>query len=170
MNVDPAAVNTVLLALFGVGGSVLIFRYIGPILSTQEKHRVSQDKEIAALRVEMDAAATERELLKGMVTQRAQVDDLRQFTKVAADESARRQRDAMGVMEKHDRESADQHQQQILVMREMVATLRGIEYRLGVAPDRRAEAREDERDIRADKREDRRDDREDRRDAREEEK
>lgn len=124
--IDPGWVNLAILAIFGVGGSVLVFRYIGPILSTQEKHRVSQDVEIAKLRVEVKAAERERELLKELVTQRAQVDDLRQYAQNSVTEGRATQKAMLDVVERHSRENADQHQQLTLALREIVSALRNI--------------------------------------------
>lgn len=123
--------------MFGLGGTFFIWKFVGPILSTQDEHRRQQTIELAELRSRMDASERERELLKEMVTQRAQVDDLRQYVRIAADENRVATRLAMDLSDKHHRDSADQHQSQLLVMKELVATLKGIEYRLGVAPDRR---------------------------------
>lgn len=137
-NIDPAAVNTVLLSIFGIGGSLLVFRYIGPIMRTQDDHRVKQDKEIAVLRAGQESSDKKIEMLQEMVTQRAGVDDLRQFMKISVDESARHQRDAIAVQERNGRDSADQHQQMAMVLREVASVLRGIEYRMG-GQDRRDE-------------------------------
>lgn len=127
---DTSAVNTVILALIGIGGTVLVWRYIGPILATQEKWRHTQAEEIASLRSEMNSAAVERDMLREMVTQRAQVDDLRQFTKFAVDEGRETHRVFGRIMSEHADKNAEQHQEQLHVMREMVAALKGIEERL----------------------------------------
>ena len=136
--VDPAAINTVLLAVFGVGGTFFIWKFVGPILKAQEQHRVTQGQEMVRLTDKVTAAETKVAaaeakiaLLEEMVTQRAQVDDLRQFVKLSVDESNTQHRLLLAQIDSSGREQSTQHQQMVLAMHEMVVTLRGIERHIG---------------------------------------
>jgi len=135
MNVDTSVVNTVLLVVIGAGGSVLIWRYIGPILSTQDKARKQQAEDMKALRIEFDAekaarkaeredAQRESEVLKEMVTQRARVDDLSQRVSIAVKDTMEDHRTLLAVSEDHMRKNAQEHNEQVLVLREIAMTLR----------------------------------------------